>query len=75
MTVDSSWTERSFTALNGGPQFKFNEAISFVINWRYPGGDRFLLEKLTADGGEEVQCGWLAENTGFLAGGADEVLR
>ena len=56
---------QEFVALNGGPQFKFTEAISFVINCEAQEEIDYYWEKLTADGGEEVQCGWLTDKYGL----------
>src|SRR5712671_4248955 len=56
---------QEFTALNGGPQFKFTEAISFVVNCDTQDEVDYYWEKLTAGGGEEVQCGWLADKYGL----------
>jgi predicted 3-demethylubiquinone-9 3-methyltransferase (glyoxalase superfamily) len=55
---------QEMTALNGGPVFKFNEAISFVVNCETQEEVDYLWEKLT-DGGEEVQCGWLKDKFGL----------
>ena len=60
MTVSFELDGQEFTALNGGPQFKFTEAVSFVINCDTQEEIDYYWEKLTADGGKEVQCGWLA---------------
>ena len=65
MTVDFELDGQEFVALNGGPQFKFTEAISFVINCDTQEEIDYYWEKLTADGGEEVQCGWLADKYGL----------
>jgi predicted 3-demethylubiquinone-9 3-methyltransferase (glyoxalase superfamily) len=55
---------REFVALNGGPQFKFNEAISFVVNCRTQAEvDRFW-HRLSA-GGRKVRCGWLKDQYGI----------
>ena len=54
-----------FTALNGGPQFKFTEAISFVVNCATQEEVDYYWEKLTADGGAESQCGWLKDKYGL----------
>ena len=43
MTVEFELDGQHFTALNGGPVFKFNEAVSFQVELRRPGGDRLLL--------------------------------
>lgn len=52
-----------FIALNGGPVFKFTEAISFVVNCASQAEVDELWEKLSA-GGEEGQCGWLKDKFG-----------
>lgn len=65
MTVDFELDGQDFVALNGGPQFKFTEAISFVINCETQAEIDYYWEKLTAEGGEEVQCGWLADKYGL----------
>ena len=65
MTVTFMLDGEEFVALNGGPQFKFTEAISFVINCDTQEEIDYYWEKLTADGGEEVQCGWLADKYGL----------
>ena len=63
MTVAFELDGQPFVALNGGPQFKFTEAISFVVSCdTQPEVDR-LWEKLS-DGGEKVQCGWLKDKYG-----------
>jgi len=56
---------QEFMALNGGPDFKFTEAISFMINCETQKEIDYYWEKLTADGGKEVQCGWLADKYGL----------
>ncbi|HEX9615516.1 MAG TPA: VOC family protein [Bacteroidota bacterium] len=55
---------QGFVALNGGPQFKFTEAISFVINCSTQQEVNHFWEKLTA-GGEESMCGWLKDKYGL----------
>lgn len=55
---------QQFTALNGGPQFKFNEAISFVVNCETQDEVDYFWEKLT-DGGQESRCGWLKDRFGL----------
>src|SRR5437016_2352689 len=65
MTVTFMLDGEEFVALNGGPQFKFTEAISFVINCDTQEEIDHYWKKLTADGGEEVQCGWLADKYGL----------
>ena len=66
MTVSFELDGQEFTALNGGPQFKFTEAVSFVINCETQEEIDYYWEKLTAGGGEEVECGWLADKYGFF---------
>ena len=63
MTVEFTLDGQKFIALNGGPVFKFNESISFVVNCTtQPEVDRYW-KKLSA-GGKEVQCGWLQDKFG-----------
>lgn len=64
MTVDFELDGQEFVALNGGPHFKFTEAISFVVNCETQEEvDRFW-EKLS-EGGQKVQCGWLKDKYGL----------
>jgi len=65
MTASFQLAGQEFTALNGGPHFKFNEAISLVINCENQEEVDRYWEKLTADGGEESQCGWLKDKYGL----------
>jgi predicted 3-demethylubiquinone-9 3-methyltransferase (glyoxalase superfamily) len=65
MTVDFELDGQEFVALNGGPRFKFTEAVSFVVNCETQQEIDYYWEKLTADGGEEVQCGWLTDKYGL----------
>src|SRR6185436_20835328 len=53
-----------FTALNGGPEFKFNEAVSFQIACETQADVDHYWSELTADGGEEGPCGWLKDRFG-----------
>ena len=63
MTVEFQLEGQDFVALNGGPNFKFNEAISFVVSCNTQAEvDRFWT-KLSA-GGKKVQCGWLKDKYG-----------
>ncbi|HYL75111.1 MAG TPA: VOC family protein [Bryobacteraceae bacterium] len=64
MTVNFQIEGQQFTALNGGPVFKFTEAISFVVNCTTQEEIDELWEKLSA-GGQEVQCGWLKDKYGL----------
>jgi predicted 3-demethylubiquinone-9 3-methyltransferase (glyoxalase superfamily) len=64
MTVEFELDGQRFTALNGGPEFKFNEAISFEVKCRDQEEVDSYWSKLTAGGGSEVQCGWLRDKFG-----------
>lgn len=63
MTVAFELEGQEFVALNGGPQFSFSPAVSFVVNCKSQNELDELWEKLTA-GGEEQQCGWLRDKYG-----------
>ena len=63
MTVAFELNGQHFTALNGGPIFKFTEAISFVVHCESQQEVDHFWEKLSA-GGQEVQCGWLKDRFG-----------
>jgi predicted 3-demethylubiquinone-9 3-methyltransferase (glyoxalase superfamily) len=54
-----------FVALNAGPLFKFTEAISFVVTTEDQEETDYYWNKLTADGGKEVDCGWLKDKFGL----------
>ena len=56
---------QELVVLNGGPIFKFTEAISFVVNCETQEKVDEYWKKLTADGGQEVQCGWLKDKFGL----------
>ena len=64
MTVAFELAGLSFTALNGGPVFKFNEAISFQVNCDTQEEIDHFWNKLS-EGGAEVQCGWLKDKFGL----------
>ena len=63
MTVAFELDGQEFIALNGGPMFKFTEAISLVVNCETQAEVDHYWDKLT-DGGQEVQCGWLKDRFG-----------
>src|SRR5207248_6302258 len=65
LTIEFEIEGQKFTALNGGPDFKFNESISFVVNCHTQKEVDYFWEKLTADGGQESQCGWLKDKFGL----------
>ena len=54
-----------FHALNGGPQFRFNEAVSFFISVETQQEVDYFWNRLIADGGEESNCGWLKDKFGL----------
>jgi predicted 3-demethylubiquinone-9 3-methyltransferase (glyoxalase superfamily) len=64
MTVAFRLEGQPFTALNGGPNFKFTEAISFVVHCENQQEVDRYWERLT-EGGQEVQCGWLKDRFGL----------
>ena len=64
MTVNFELDGLAFTALNGGPLFKFNEAVSFVVNCDTQEEVDDFWTKLS-QGGTEVQCGWLKDKFGL----------
>jgi predicted 3-demethylubiquinone-9 3-methyltransferase (glyoxalase superfamily) len=64
MTVDFQLAGKEFVALNGGPMFKFTEAISFVVNCGNQEEVDYFWSKLSA-GGEESRCGWLKDKFGL----------
>ena len=65
MTVSFELAGTRFTALNGGPQFKFNESVSFVVNCETQAEIDTLWKKLTEGGGKPSQCGWLKDRFGL----------
>jgi predicted 3-demethylubiquinone-9 3-methyltransferase (glyoxalase superfamily) len=65
MVVIFELNGRKFMGLNGGPQFKFNEAISLVIDCETQDEIDHYWDSLTADGGKEGQCGWLKDKFGM----------
>jgi predicted 3-demethylubiquinone-9 3-methyltransferase (glyoxalase superfamily) len=64
LTVEFQLEGQSFTALNGGPDFKFNEAISLLVDCANQEEVDELWAKL-AEGGEEGPCGWLKDKFGL----------
>ncbi|HEY8460577.1 MAG TPA: VOC family protein [Blastocatellia bacterium] len=64
MTVEFQLDGQKFVALNGGPRFKFTEAVSFVINCETQQEVDEYWEKLL-EGGEEGMCGWLKDKYGL----------
>ena len=76
MTVEFELDGQRFVGINGGPQFKFDEAVSFQINCETQEEVDYYWERLT-DGGQESQCGWLKDKYGLswqvVPAGMDEV--
>lgn len=64
MTIDFELDGQRFTALNGGPQFKFTEAISLVVHCETQEEIDYFWEKLSEDG-QKVECGWLKDKYGL----------
>ena len=64
MTIGFVLNGQEFIALNGGPQFKFTEAVSFLISCDTQQEVDALWDKLSA-GGEQGQCGWLKDKFGL----------
>jgi predicted 3-demethylubiquinone-9 3-methyltransferase (glyoxalase superfamily) len=64
MTVEFEVNGQQFVALNGGPHFKFTEAVSFVVNCDSQDEVDFFWEKLS-EGGQKSQCGWLKDKYGL----------
>jgi len=65
MVVNFQLEGQQFTALNGGPLFKFSEAFSFVVNCETQKEIDEYWNKLTSGGGKESECGWLKDKFGF----------
>lgn len=65
MVVIFELNGKKFMGLNGGPHFKFNEAVSLVVNCKDQAEIDTYWEKLTAEGGSESQCGWLKDKFGL----------
>jgi predicted 3-demethylubiquinone-9 3-methyltransferase (glyoxalase superfamily) len=65
MTVSFTLAGQEFTALNGGPEFTFSEAISFVVRCKDQDEVDRLWAELTEGGGAPGQCGWLTDRFGL----------
>lgn len=65
LTIAFELDGQRFTALNGGPMFKFNESISFVVRCDSQQEVDDYWAKLTADGGQEGHCAWLKDKFGL----------
>lgn len=64
LAMDFTIEGRPFMAINGGPQFKFTEAVSFFVECKDQAEVDMFWNKLTADGGAEGPCGWLKDKFG-----------
>jgi predicted 3-demethylubiquinone-9 3-methyltransferase (glyoxalase superfamily) len=64
LTVDFELDGMRVTALNGGPNFTFSEAVSFVVDCKDQAEVDYFWDKLL-DGGQASQCGWLKDRFGF----------
>ncbi len=64
MTVEFELEGQQFVGLNGGPMFKFTEAVSFVVNCETQEEVDYFWEKLS-EGGEKSRCGWLTDKFGL----------
>src|SRR5688500_1512749 len=65
MTVQFFLDGQEFNGLNGGPHFKFNEAVSFAVDCKDQAEVDHYWDKLIAGGGEPSQCGWLKDRFGL----------
>jgi predicted 3-demethylubiquinone-9 3-methyltransferase (glyoxalase superfamily) len=65
MVVTFQLEGQEFMALNGGPMYKFTPAISLMVHCDNQQEIDELWEKLTSNGGQEVECGWLADKYGL----------
>ncbi len=65
MTIDFELDGQRFTALNGGPHYKFDAAISFVIECKDQAEVDRYWDRLSTDGGQPVQCGWVTDKFGL----------
>lgn len=65
LTVEFTLAGHGYLALNGGPEFKFNEAVSFQIHCDNQAEVDRLWSALLADGGSEIACGWIKDRWGL----------
>src|SRR5262245_34844361 len=73
LTIDFELDGQRFTALNGGPQFKFTEAISLLVHCQTQDEIDYYWEKLS-EGGQKVECGWLKDKFGLSWQVAPDIL-
>ena len=78
LTVDFEVEGQRFTAINGGPDFKFDEAVSFLVQCESQDEIDELWDKLVEGGGEHSVCGWLKDKYGLswqiVPAGIDQML-
>jgi predicted 3-demethylubiquinone-9 3-methyltransferase (glyoxalase superfamily) len=65
LTISFELDGQKFTALNGGPDHKFNEAVSFVVRCDNQDEIDYYYAKLLEGGGSEIACGWLKDKFGL----------
>ena len=65
LTIDFELNGQKFIALNGGPEFKFNEAISLMVLCDTQEEIDYYWEQLSSDGGQKVECGWVKDKFGL----------
>jgi len=65
LVVSFKLNDMNFSALNGGPRFKFNESMSIVVSCDTQEEIDHYWNSLTSDGGQEGQCGWLKDKYGI----------
>ncbi len=65
MTATFRLAGQEFTGINGGPHFKFTEAVSFVVRCKTQGEVDYYWRRLTAGGGSPSQCAWLKDKFGL----------
>ena len=77
MTVEWELRGQRFVGINGGPDFKFDEAVSFQIDCADQAEVDYYWARLTEDGGQESQCGWVKDRFGLswqvVPAGMDEL--
>lgn len=65
LTIEFELNGQKFTGINGGPMFQFTEAVSFVIHCKTQEEIDHYWDRLTENGGQESQCGWLKDKFGL----------
>jgi predicted 3-demethylubiquinone-9 3-methyltransferase (glyoxalase superfamily) len=65
MTIEFRLEGQDYIALNGGPEFKFNDSISLLVNCKDQKELDYYWDRLLADGGKPVACGWLKDRFGL----------